>query len=99
MAIDPIRQQPAEVNKNTTMGTGTEKIVHDHLKDPNHIITDEHIRNVVVGMSDYVSANSELPVSNEENNTNSEDVDLPSDYDGTNKINNHIPPSSWAIAQ
>ena len=33
-------------------GTGTENIIRRHLEDPNHVITDEEIRNVVVGKSD-----------------------------------------------
>ena len=36
--------------------TGTQNIVHEHLKDPNHVISDEDIRNVEVGKSDEVPA-------------------------------------------
>lgn len=36
-------------NKKAKQGKGTEDIVRQHLQDPNHIITDEDIKNVVVG--------------------------------------------------
>lgn len=93
MATDPIRQQPAEVNKIIPIGTGTEKIVQDHLKDPNHIITDDHIRNVVVGMSDYVSTGKE------EINATNDESDIPTDFESHNEANKHLPPNPWAIAQ
>jgi hypothetical protein len=37
-------------NRNPKQAKGTEHIVREHLKDPNHVITDEDIKNVEVGV-------------------------------------------------
>ena len=38
-------------NKTETQQSDAEKLVHRHLTDPNHVITDEEMKNIRVGMS------------------------------------------------
>jgi hypothetical protein len=53
MADNPTPGQPGSKQvKQHAEGTGTENIIRRHLEDPNHVITDEEIKNVVVGKSD-----------------------------------------------
>jgi hypothetical protein len=44
--------QPESENSNRP--TTTEEIVRKHMEDPNHVITDDEIRNVEVGKIDEV---------------------------------------------
>ncbi|HVG13970.1 MAG TPA: hypothetical protein VM935_03380 [Chitinophagaceae bacterium] len=56
-------------NKKPKQAKGTEDIVRQHLKDPNHIITDEDIKNVEVGVfettqeyeGEILEENAEIP--------------------------------------
>lgn len=44
-----VQQDPAQNNQR--FESDTQKIVRKHLSDPNHVITDEEIANVRIGMT------------------------------------------------
>jgi hypothetical protein len=53
------------LDKKPKQAKGTEDIVRQHLKDPNHIITDEDIKNVEVGVFESVQEyEGEIPEQN-----------------------------------
>lgn len=45
------QQQEQGENQHQKFETDTERLVREHLADPNHVITDEDLRKVRVGMS------------------------------------------------
>ena len=96
MSEDVTPLQPNNNPSESLEGTGTENIVRRHLQDPNHVITDEEIRNVVVGKSDDETpqAGAELAARFGINNDKSE----PGSDDKSEKDNSEFrPPNPWDV--
>ena len=96
MPEDVTPLQPNNSSSEPLEGTGTENIVRRHLQDPNHVITDEEIRNVVVGKSDdeIPQAGAELAARFGIDNDNSK----PGLDDKAGKDNPEFkPPNPWDI--
>ena len=98
MANDQTPQSGETPQKPTT---GTENIMHEHLKDPNHVISEEDMRNVEVGKSDEVSpTGAELQARfadriNEESPA-SEKIDIKGENDKGDDAD-FTPPNPWNV--
>lgn len=84
----PIKDENQPVKQQTT---GTENIVQQHLKDPNHVITDEDIKNVEVGKTDRITTTGAEAQTLFEK-------DIQEDKEGETSINREIPPPNpWDV--
>lgn len=74
--IDPTRKQPEESKEDEAPQYDTQTIVHRHLQDKDHVITDEEIRNVKVGDVDEIptiGAEAQARFEDDENDSLGED--------------------------
>lgn len=95
MAKDLMPQRPDDTRISEDAGTGTENIVRRHLQDPNHVITDEEIRNVQVGKSDEVPTTGAEAMARFEDETNNKESDTTNKDDGD--LPEATPPNPWDV--
>lgn len=97
MAEHTTPQQPENTPNHEAEGTGTENIVRRHLQDPNHVITDEEIRNVVVGKSDDEGPKAGAELTARFGIEDAGDDQSPDTDEGTKENTEFKPPNPWNV--
>lgn len=77
--LSPMAQHPAPSENNDRFESDTQRIIHRHLSDPNHVITEEEIASVRVGMTPKPDAATAYAVQEAEDRAADRKVDSEQD--------------------